>query len=207
MVDTGSWLPGRKILLSTNIISQLDLKEKSIQVELNYPQIESSPDIDTIQPISRQQEEELHAHYGWPIYWIQGIHFLTEEGIELLADTLEKLTTENNQQHQFHLRNVEEITGYRVRATDGEVGIVEDFIVDDKTWVIESLVIDTSNWFAGRKVLVSSQMVEAISWTEAKIHLSLPTSTIENSPEFDPTAPVNTVSQLQFYDYQGRPRD
>ena len=62
------------------------------------------------------------------------------------------------------LRSANEVINYRIGATDGEIGHVEDFIVDDETWAIRYMVIDTRNWLPGRKVLVAPQWIESATW-------------------------------------------
>jgi hypothetical protein len=54
-----------------------------------------------------------------------------------------------------HLRSTKEVAGYRIGAADGEVGHVEDFVVDDEEWAIRYVGVDTSNWLPGKKVLIS----------------------------------------------------
>ena len=49
------------------------------------------------------------------------------------------------------------LLGYHILATDGEIGHVDDFLVDDVSWRIRYLMIDTSNWIGGRTVLVANQ--------------------------------------------------
>ena len=53
------------------------------------------------------------------------------------------------------LRSVDEITGYTLHATDGDIGRCHDFLFDDQRWVIRYIVAKTAMWLPGRKVLVS----------------------------------------------------
>ncbi len=53
----------------------------------------------------------------------------------------------------FH--NIKELYGNRLAARDGDIGHVQDFYFDDKTWVIRYLVADTGSWLTGRRVLIS----------------------------------------------------
>ncbi len=69
LVDTGKWLPGRKVLLSPAPAGRADRPNQAVPVALRRRQVEDSPGIDTDQPISRQQEVELTTHCGWPVYW------------------------------------------------------------------------------------------------------------------------------------------
>ena len=83
-----------------------------------------------------------------------------------------------------HLRSTDEVSGYHIQADDGEIGHVEDFIIDDETWAIRYLIIDTRNWWSGKKVLVSPQWIERTSWDESKVFINLSREAIKQSPEY-----------------------
>ena len=70
------------------------------------------------------------------------------------------------------------------QAADGEIGHVEDFIIDDETWAIRYLLIDTGSWWPGKKVLISPHWIERISWSESKVFVNLSCETIRQSPEY-----------------------
>jgi sporulation protein YlmC with PRC-barrel domain len=52
-------------------------------------------------------------------------------------------------------RNLTELAGYAVDATDGEIGKVHDFLFDDERWTIRYLVVQTGGFFDDRRVLIS----------------------------------------------------
>jgi hypothetical protein len=83
-----------------------------------------------------------------------------------------------------YLRSTHDVTGHHIQAADGEIGHVEDFIIDDETWAIRYLIIDTRNWWPGKKVLVSLQWIERVSWIESKVFVNLTRETIRQSPEY-----------------------
>src|SRR5580692_8482045 len=66
VVDTGSWLSGRQVLISPHALGRLDQGEKILRVNLTRKQIEESPSIAMHKPVSRQYEEEYYKYYGWP---------------------------------------------------------------------------------------------------------------------------------------------
>src|SRR5688572_23454620 len=66
VVDTGSWLPGRQVLLSPHSLGHIDQANKILRLNLTRKQIEESPSIDSHQPVSRQYEEEYYQYFGWP---------------------------------------------------------------------------------------------------------------------------------------------
>jgi hypothetical protein len=71
-----------------------------------------------------------------------------------------------------------------VEASDGSIGHIVDFIIDDETWAIRYLVVDTRNWVPGKKVLVAPQWIETISWGDSKVVVNLDRETIKASPEY-----------------------
>jgi sporulation protein YlmC with PRC-barrel domain len=83
-----------------------------------------------------------------------------------------------------YLRSTHEVTGYNIQAADGEVGHVEDFIIDDETWAIRYLIVDTRNWLPGKKILLSPFWIERVSWSESKVFVNLPMEKIKESPEY-----------------------
>ena len=71
----------------------------------------------------------------------------------------EEARAEREEANDVHLRSANKVTGYRIGATDGDIGHVEDFIIDDETWEIRYMVVDTQNWWPGKKVLVAPQWI------------------------------------------------
>lgn len=104
------------------------------------------------------------------------------------------------------LRSARSLQDYHVQATDGAVGYVEDFILDDEGWAVRYLVIHTRNWFGGRRVLVSSEWVEGIDGPGRTVALTLSREEVKNSPPYDPSQPVNRQDEIRLYDYYGRPK-
>ena len=43
------------------------------------------------------------------------------------------------------------LEGAQVRATDGKVGAVKDFLFDDETWKIRWMAVDAGHWLPGRR--------------------------------------------------------
>jgi hypothetical protein len=52
------------------------------------------------------------------------------------------------------LRKLEDITGFRLQATDGEIGKLLQVYFDDHYWVVRYFVVRTGNWLLGREVLI-----------------------------------------------------
>ena len=117
---------------------------KIIPVELTKQQIENAPALETERPVSRQYELDYYSFYGWPAYWdgteVWGNMSSPNRGSGGWSDASRKHTNDP------HLRSTRDVLGHSIQALDGEIGHIEDFVVDDETWVIRYLVVDTKNW-------------------------------------------------------------
>src|SRR6478609_7582195 len=70
VVDTGSWLLDRLVLIAPHAFGSSDQNSNLLTVNLSRQQIEKSPPISSQKPVSRQYEEEYYRYYGWPSYWM-----------------------------------------------------------------------------------------------------------------------------------------
>lgn len=196
VVDTGTWLMGRRVLISPLVLGSPKWETQALPVGLTRLQVESSPHMDLDKPVSRQMEESLHTHYGWPPYWSD------TKALAAVGRGGESETRGDD----LHLRSVNEVIGYDIQARDGDVGHVEDFVADDETWIIRYMVVDTRDWLPGKKVLVAPTWVDAVAWAERNVYVDLSKETVKDSPEFDPSAPINREYEIRLYDYYGRPK-
>jgi hypothetical protein len=104
------------------------------------------------------------------------------------------------------LQSTKEVIGYDIQATDGEIGDVEDFIVDDETWTIRYIVVDTQKWLPGKKVLVFPIFIEQMDWVETKIYVNLTQEKIEHAPPFNPQIPMLRANEAYIYEYYDLPK-
>lgn len=210
IVKTGGWLSGRKVLISPTALKQPDWQNEIFPVNLTKDQIKNSPDIDTEKTVSRQQEIELYDHYAWPYYGAAGAGFYGGIGMAGMVDSRipfdQVIEDQNNKKGPAdpHLRSTNEVQGYQIHATDGKIGDVEDFIIDDKTWSISFLIVDTGNWFPGKKVILSPKWIREIKWQDSSVHIDIPVDAVKNSPEYDPTVPIEDTYKNKLYHYYGR---
>jgi sporulation protein YlmC with PRC-barrel domain len=210
VIETGTWLTDRKVLLAPAAIDQVDWPNGAVKVRQTRQQIKDSPPIKIDEPLSRQLEGNLARYFNWPKYWppflepIAGAPPLGDKFEELGPAREESCSTATEESDASALRSAREVKDYRLEATDGEIGHVEDYIVDDTAWVVRYLVISTRNWLPGKKVLIAPRWAESIDWPGKQVHVGLPRSAIRNSPEFDPSTPVNRQYETHLYDFYGR---
>ena len=208
VVDTRRWLQGRQVLISTAASKRPIWKSRVFPVNLTKKQVRNSPSIDTDKPVSRQHEAELHDYYNWPVYWGAGLDPYAGVGYPVPTHFLPLATRERKTSFEKpadpNLRSTRQVTGYYIQATDGEIGHVQDFIVDDETWAIRYVVVNTQNWLPGKKVLVFPAWISRVSWDKSKVLVDLSRESVKNSPAFDPSKPVSRGYEERLFDYYGR---
>lgn len=213
VVKTGGWFSGKKVLISPEAFQKPEWESKIFPVNLSKEEIKNSPDIDTDKPVSRQQEELMREYYSWPGYYgygygigywgagLWGYPLVEESTVE--KEMKQMKATEHGYENR-HLRSIDEVTGYDIHATDGDIGEVEDFIIDDITWKIHFLVVKTGNWFSGKKVLISPQWIKNVKWQEQEVTVNHTKDEVKNSPEYDSSQPIDDSYEHCLNDYYGK---
>jgi len=204
VADTGNWLTGRQVLISPYALAAVNQEEQHIAIDLTKQQIEDSPSLNSDKPVSRQFETAYYGYYGMPMYW--GGPYMWGAYPYIMRDrTKWKESSQSEKTWDAHLRSTHDVSGYYIQAADGEMGHVEDFVIDDETWAIRYLVIDTRNWWPGKKVLVSPQWIERVSWSESKVFVNLARETIKQSPEYTEEALLTRDYETGLYRHYDRP--
>jgi len=196
VADTGNWLENREVLISPYALGDVDKENRHITVDLTKKQIEGSPSLETDKPVSRQFEEEYFGYYGWPLYWGGPYTWGSYSYVEHDREKWKEVNP-GGKAWDVHLRSTNAVSGHNIQATDGEIGHVEDFIIDDHTWAIRYLIIDTRNWWPGKKVLISPNWIQRVSWNEMKVFINLERESIKRSPEY-------SEESLLTRDYEAR---
>jgi sporulation protein YlmC with PRC-barrel domain len=192
VVETGSWLNGRKVLISLAAFGEAESESGTFSINLTRDQVRSSPDIDAQRPIYRQHEVELHKHYQKPWRGDYGGTFGTVP-LPLSADEIlvAQEDSASGRRDDPHLHSTRQVIGYHIHAIDGDIGHVEDFLVDDEDWAIRFLVADTRNWLPGKKVILSPRWIKRVQWDDSSVHFDLTRESVKNSLEFNPSKPIS----------------
>lgn len=191
VVEAGPWTPGRQVLLSPHACRFLHQDGKVIFVNLTREQIEKSPSTDTHKTVSRQYEIDYYRHYGWSPYWqgpgiwgSGGFPEITPPPIVTAPSTPEPQPHELHEQGGgVHLRSTTEVMGYHIQTTDGTIGMVSGFLLDDKSWAISELVVEAGHWYSGKEILIATSSINRISYEESKVFVNLTKADIQRTAE------------------------
>lgn len=208
VIDTGSWVPGRKVLLPPSCFGQSAPTDREFPVNLTRQKVQDSPIIITDVPVS-SRKPALYGHCGWAS-WFAGYFPLAGAGLagppggfDSPRGSLHDVPTERRDDP--HLCSAKEVKGYHIRATDDDIGHVDEFLVDQDGWAIRYIVVDTGSWWAKKRVLVSPQWIRDVSWTDQRIQVDFTRNEVKDSPRYDPDTPVDRRYREQLCGLYGYP--
>lgn len=206
VADTGNWLPGRKVLISPQSLGQPRPSDWRVPIRASKEQIENSPPLEVSEPVNRNYEQRWHDYYAMPYYWTGGAGGEALRPAGLQSDLAQQRGYYGTQRNPVarNLKSAGEVSGFYVHATDGEIGHIEGFVLDDEDWSIRYVVVDTRNWLPGKKVLVSSRWFRDVNWPDQTISVDLTRDAVKNSPEYDP-ATLNRGYETRLHQHYGFP--
>ena len=193
VVDTGGLFGGRKVLISPISFRTVDYSAEKFHLALTVDKIKNSPSVDLDKPVSRQHERDYYGYYGYPNYWGYGGMWGTGYYPSAMSTPEYDRTGERpgEPDADAHLRSAKAVTGYHIEGTDGAIGHVSDFMLDDESWAVRYMVIDTSNWWVGKSVLIAPEWTSRISWLDQKVYVDMTRAAIKKSPEWGVNDPIS----------------
>jgi len=198
VAETGGWLSDRGVLLSPYALNGIKQNEKEIPVYLTKKQIEGSPSLKTDRPVSAQWEARYYPYYNWQGYWsgplVWGNASFPAETKAGWQEVQRRSGTEDP-----HLRSTKSVTGYSIEATDGSIGHVTDFVIDDATWGVRYLIASTGNWWPSKKILISVGWIKRIGWEDSSVHVDLTREAIKLAPPFEESDLVTREYEQLLY--------
>jgi hypothetical protein len=223
VVETGSWLKSRKVLISPAALGCADRPNRMLPVSINREQVRSSPDIDTERPVTRQHEIGYLEYYQYPRYWSGPALWGTLECPRMLMDgrggficvpqvadgEREDADARNEMlqgRHEDpHLRSCKAIGKYTIDAADGGIGHLHGMLIEERSWALRYIVVRTGAWWTGHDVLVAPNWIRAIDWFGCAITVDLSREQVRQSPPFESTEALDRPRETELFDHYGRP--
>lgn len=213
VVDTGSWLTGRRLLIHPSAVEVIDHDLCVVKVALTPRQVEAGPSLRVGAPICRDAEDRFFDHYGWDPYWGDSWFGTNAMAAPLGASRALGFghsgsphgAVNSQPDGDPHLRSVAGVTGFHLCATDGTIGVVDGFLIEEPFWVVRYLVADARNWWPGRHVLVSPFAVTGIRWADRELSLDLAQDRVKASPQWDPEGPLDLAYQQLLHGHYSWP--
>jgi hypothetical protein len=213
-IKTGPWLLGRSVLLAPDFVRRIQTRNHRMQIDISKREILRHKTVDQETAISRRKDEDVRNYYGWPLFWgyvpgpdlyypVTGIHQFQFPGVAAEFTPEPKDVVLHTPTGQ--LKDGEEILGFKVQAIDGEIGYVQDLMIDLEKWKVSYLVVETGSWFYHDRVAISTQWVRDILDLDIQLEVDLMRDTIERSPTpLDESKPWTHAQEQKLYDYYAR---
>ena len=185
VLDAGTWLNSRRVTLPPDLIRHKDWSDHRLMITgLTREQVVKSPNVETHVAVGDQMNFEQATIIDWGLYWIQ----IIDHPWQVADDP--------------HIRNTEEMVRYHLQETDGQVGHIADFLIDDEAWKIRFLEADTRNWWPGKRVLVAPERVESIDGANRIVQINLTRDALEHSSVYhaaaDRAEPYETLTNVRM---------
>jgi sporulation protein YlmC with PRC-barrel domain len=186
VVEVGSWLAKHEVLIEPRSLGKHDSLHSTVAVSLTKDQVENSPGADTDMPVARQNEAEMQKRFEHGVFFSWGEGFMGSHNFEPppFAET-ERHKNTGGKEFDPHLRSTRYTRGSEVRAIDGPIGHVRDFVIDEDSWSITGLVVEFGPLFDLKKVLVPCEWVSEISDEDAIVKLRATSEKVRNAPAVD----------------------
>lgn len=224
VVETGSWLSSKKVLMSPTAIDTANWVSRVLLVSITKQQVENCPNIDTDRPVSRQHEMMFHGHYGYPYYWSdgelsgQGSHpnmTLAGLGYGGTSPQYQRIVARDARavaaadavrllHDDHHLRSCKTLMKYHIHATDGDIGHVKGILVDEVTWAVRYMIVDTSHWWIGHRVLIAPRWISGVDWAGSNAKVTLNRDAVKNAPAYHAPTQLDRDEELGIHQHDGR---
>ncbi len=214
VVETGSWLASKKVLISPIAIGEPDWAQRLLPVSITKEQVKNSPDVDTEKPVTRQHEQEYSGYYGYPYYWggtgywgggMYPNTMMTSYGeasaLQAMQQEAENARARADETADPHLRSCAAIAGYHLHASDGEIGHVRGMLIDDETWAVRYMIVDTSNWWIGHQMLIAPSWIEGMSWVDGTVSVKLTRQAVKDAPAYDPSVRLTRADEARLHEH------
>jgi len=224
VVATGTWLAGRRVLISPTAMTLPIGESTRLAVALTKLQVQHSPDIDTSEPVSRQHEREYLKYYGYPYYWGGGNIWgrgaahagslaagLQHEGAaagrrraaaeDHRADA--QADAEHRPRDDHHLRSMETVKAYRIHASDGDIGQIKGFLIDESGWAIRYMVVETGAFWKGHDVLISPAWIDDVRWDDNHVLVGMSRDAVKRAPVYRTDGPLIRALEEELHDHYG----
>ncbi|MBU2513731.1 PRC-barrel domain-containing protein [bacterium] len=195
VIDVGGWLFNRKVLLSTNHLELREGEDCDLSTMLTMNQLKTNPQWTGNKPFTYRNRTIFSHLPVYPAYGGLGFPWLfssislnpiNDMGVAAMED---QANTEADEQK---LQSINEVRTYRIAASDKEIGCVEDFLVEDKTWTVPYLLICVGN-SCGKNVLISSNQITGMNDAESLITTTISSKQIEACPEYNPEKSIEGI--------------
>ena len=222
VVETGSWLAGRKVLISPAALGHSNWGKRILPVQMTREQVSSNPVTYAEEPVARQCKPGFIGYEGYPYQsagpgsWgmdadahrtrsASGDFVAMPQGVHHERKKEHRRPTAGSERRSdAHLRSCKAMRSYDIRASDGQLGQVRGILVEEGSWMVRYLVVNTSSWWLGHQVLIAPTWIRAVNWIDGSIRVDLNLKQVHESPPYDSGKALNRQRESGLFEHYGR---
>ena len=177
VVDTGRWLPGRKVLIHPSATGPTELKRRRLPAILTKAQVKNRPVMRQDQPVSERRRPQPYDYYGWTPF--EAVRSLSKKArwASLAASPLRRPNEAPEVRNAGLLargssapaRRGDCVAGYHAHAGDCGIGHVPDFLVGYAAWSIRYRIAARENWALEKDMLLSPYAIKEAGQSQHQI--------------------------------------
>ncbi|WP_298014551.1 PRC-barrel domain-containing protein [uncultured Aquabacterium sp.] len=188
-VRTGHWPSERHVLIPPTAIRQDASTNRQLQIELLKDDVLHGPQFDSARPLTRRQERAYAAYYDTPLYWEQVPEPMEAGEMPLPVDITgsgleEEALAANRPLAEAHIHCTREVLGYNLTTPEGQIGKVDDLLIDEQTWAVQQLIVDTARWRPGGEIAVPIALTRGIDREHDAVYVSADKETLQSWPAY-----------------------
>jgi hypothetical protein len=184
VIELGTWFSGKDVLVPPGVVSPFD--GVSLKVELTKAELRSCPHADEAIPVSLQERYRARSFFnlvctagslmnGGPLI-VPPISFDAND-----ASVIDP-----------HLRSCRNVSRYELVARDGDVGAIQDLLIDDSFWLIRFVVAIVNGVRDRQAKLFGPQIIEDIEWSLSVVKIGANRNQALLKPSFDANKHLDT---------------
>ncbi len=196
VIEVGSWLFNHNILLSTDHLKLQEGEDYPLSTMLTMDQLKNNPQWTGDKPFTDRKRTFFSQLPVYPAYSSVGFPWLfssislkpiNDIGVTAMEDQA------NIEEDDQQLQSINEVLTYRIAACDKVIGVVKDFLVEDKPWAVPYLIVSVGT-DCRKNVLLNSKTITGVSEIKSLITSKVSPKQLEACPEFAPDKTIEEVS-------------
>jgi hypothetical protein len=169
VLDAGDRTGYRRMTLPPHLVLEKDWQDRRLTIAGSASdRIENSSDEPTHADSENSTETETAAIAGWSLLWRRIVKH-------------PRHNIENS-----HLLGAEGVIKYHLHETDGRLGRLVDFLIDEESWKIRFIEADTGAWWPGKRVLIPPERIESIDAAKRVLRLDISRHALKQSLVYHP---------------------
>jgi hypothetical protein len=186
--NTHAYFPWPRVLIEARLLEHVDWPDRAIRVRQSRDQIKHDPSIRVDPPIYRQVEEQAKSFYVWAAHWVP-MHGVPEPNPDFRPP------------EGARLRSLNHLLEYPVCDLDGEIGRIDDFLVDEEDWQIGFVVLNLNWTIPGKYIMVPVDRIRDIAFEQKTLTLDTVRTDLKDAPEYRGPHLVDATIEEQVRSY------